>query len=411
MVKEFFIVIFSNIFSQLIAFGGTIVYARLLDIKQFGLYSFSYSIISFFLLFNGFGAASGILQYVSKANNQENKLGYLRFSFKLGILFNSCLSIIIFIYAILTPMPIISSKYILCEMALFPIGRLYIDVTLSYFRATQQNHTLSKFSIFSNSIIFIFNFLGIYIAKLHGFIVSTYISYIFIFIVSPSLFKIPHIFSISNKVTLPIKHSEFIKYSLYITISNAFSQLLFVFDIIVLGYIVKNTNVIAQYKVATIIPFAINFIPGIIISFFYPLFAKNANNKNYILNLKTAIQKKMFFFSFMISLFLILTAKYIITFLFGNNYHDSIIPFQILSFGFWIVSTFRIINSNILASIGKAKFSMWFNMFMMIINIILTVCLIKKFGIIGSAISVVSMYIISSVITSFILKTFLKSHF
>ena len=405
-MRSFLLVILSNIFSQLIAFGGAISYARLLDVKQFGIYSFSYSIISFFLLFNGFGAASGILQYVSKQNNEESRLAYLKFAFKLGILFNVGLSVLILCYALLFPMPITSSKYILCAMAFFPIGRLYIDVTVSHLRATQQDITLSKFSIFCNLLIVIFNQVGILIGALYGFIISTYIAYLLIFIISPYLFKIPHLL-FSVKTQISIKYADFMKHSLYVTTGNAFTQLLFILDIIILGYIIKDTNTIAQYKVASTIPFAINFIPGIIITYFYPKFAKNSNNKNYILILKRAIQKVMLIFSGIVSLLLIILAKYIIILLFGSKYTNSIVIFQILSFGFWIVSTFRIINSNILASIGRVKVSMWLNMIIMIINVILTISLVIKFGVIGCAISVVLIYIISSILSSYILIKYL----
>ncbi len=398
-------VFLANIISQLVAFCGSVFYVRLLGQTQFGIYTFAYTIISFFLLVNGFGAASGVLQFVSRQNNDTLRLSYLKYSIVLGIVFNCLLSVGIFAYANIIPLPIVGAKKFLCLMAFFPIGRLYIDVYQAFLRATLQNQLLAKFAISTNLLLLISNIIGIYSCGLTGFILSTYISYILIIILSTFIYKLPNIFSIR---AIKINITEFISYSIYVTIGNAFSQLLFILDILILGYVLKNAVTIGIYKVATVIPFAINFIPGIVSTFFYPYFAKNANNHIYVKNLKHKIQKGMFVFSFTVSTILIILAKPIITIIFGMEYIDSVLPFQILCFGFWILATFRNINGNILAALGYAKFAMWQNVFVVIVNIVLTYLLVINFGIIGSAIGVVIIYTLSGLIAGFALRHYLS---
>lgn len=399
----FVYVFLANIVSQMVTFCGSIFYVRLLGPSQFGIYTFSYTIISFFLLMNGFGAASGILQFVSRAPDNVTSLSYLKQSIIIGVIFNSALSIGIFIYANFMPLPILGAKKTLCLMAFFPIGRLYIDIFQAYLRATLQNQLLAKFSISINLLLLISNIIGIYYSGLNGFIVSTYISYVLIIILSTFVYKLPNIFNIAS---IRINLAEFISYSMYVTIGNAFSQLLFILDILIISYVIKNAVTIGIYKVATVIPFAINFIPGIVSTFFYPYFAKNANNHEYVKDLKHKIQKGMFVFSFMVSIFLIVLAKPIITIIFGVTYIDSVLPFRILCFGFWILATFRNINGNVLAALGHAKFAMWQNVFVVTVNIVLTYFLVINFGIIGSAIGVVFIYTLSGLISGFALKHF-----
>jgi O-antigen/teichoic acid export membrane protein len=398
-------VFIANIVSQLVAFGGSIIYVRLMGQEQFGIYAFSYTIISFFLLLNGFGAASGILQFVSKAQSNEVELAYLKYAIKLGMIFNCGLSIAIFIYAYFFTLPIANAKIILCSMAFFPIGRLYIDIFLAYLRATQQNNLLAKFAISVNLLLLLCNVIGIIVHGLVGFVIATYIAYGIILILSLVVYKLPNVFALK---TTAINYKQFFSYSVYVTIGNAFAQLIFLLDIIVLGYVVKDAISVAEYKVATVIPFAINFIPGVVSTFFYPYFAKNSNNINYIKHLKAKIQKAMFIFSFTISMLLIILAKPIILIIFGHQYQASIIPFQILAFGFWILATFRNINGNILASLGKAKVSMLFNLGIFIFNLILTYALVKLFGIIGAAVGVILVYTISGILSSILLKQFLR---
>ncbi len=357
----------ANIISQLVAFSGSIIYVHLMNQQQFGIYAFAYTIISFFLLLNGFGAASGVLQFVSAAKNELEGLAYFKYALRLGVVFNGGLALGIFLYATFIPIPLNGAAKALYLMALFPIGRLYIDVVQAYLRATCQNHRLAKFAISVNLILLFINIGGIYWNGLIGFIVSTYIAYIIIISLSIFVYKLPNVFNLQVPL---INQKRFMGYSVYIAFGNAFSQLLFILDIIILGYIIRDAHTVAIYKVATVIPFSINFIPGIVSSFFYPYFAKNAANLNYIMQLKRQLQQKMFIFSFIVSLLLIIMAKPIITIIFGEIYQESIIPFQILSFGFWILATFRNINGNILASLGQAKFAMWLNIGIVIINII-----------------------------------------
>lgn len=405
----------ASIISQLVAFSGSIIYVRMMGQHQFGLYAFAYTVISFFLLLNGFGAASGVLQFVSRSKNHEESLAYLKYAMHLGIVFNCVLSAGIFLYALFIPLPLSGVKPVLCLMAFFPIGRLYIDVYQAYLRAVGQNHLLAKFSISVNLMLLVSNVIGIYCAGLTGFIIATYVSYIVMFCLSVFVYKLPNVFKIkpalgngqAHIIRQKINKKEFVGYSVYITVGNAFSQLLFILDIIILGYIVKDAAVVAKYKVATVIPFAINFIPGIVSTLCYPYFAKNANNLHYVKELKQRLQKIMFGFSFSLSILLIVLAKPIITIIFGDTYQDSVVPFQILSFGFWILATFRNINGNVLASLGKAKLSMWLNVGIVVINVLLTVILVNYFGIIGAAVGVVLIYTLSSVIASLVLRRIL----
>lgn len=401
-----FLYVFSaNMVSYLVAFCGSIAYARLLGVHDFGVYAFSYNIITFFLLVNGFGAASGVLQFVSRSSNYAEQLSYLKYSAKLGISFNLFLSIGIIIYAFTLSMPISGSRNLLLLMAFFPVGRLYIDVFQSFLRATHNNRLLARFAISSNLILLLANILGIYLYKLYGFVISTYISYVLIILIATYIYKLP------NLITTPQGHinkHEFISYSIYATIGNAFAQLLFILDIFLLGYIIKDAAIVAAYKVATIIPFALNFIPGIVSTFFYPYFAKNAANRDYVRQLRRKVQYGMLAFALPVSIILILVARALILFIFGMQYEQSILPFQILVFGFWILATFRTINGNILASLGKAKTAMWLNIAVVAINIIVTYTLVKHFGIVGAALGVVAIYILAGALATITLKRILS---
>lgn len=403
---DFALVLAANIFSYFIAFSGSVIFVRLLGKTEFGLYTFAFGIVSLFLLVNGFGAASGVLQYVSRAKSEQERLGYLHFAFKSGALFNLLISLLIIGYALLMPLPMPRARPILLAMALFPVGRLYIDIFQAYLRATQQNKLQARFLIVNNCVLLAANVIGIACFKLYGLVYFTYIGYLLMFVVSSWKFKLPNLFNQSSKFKINIR--QFVSYSFFTTLSNAFSGLLFVLDTIIISYIVKDPQLLATYRVATIIPFAINFIPNIAVNYYYPEFAKNAHNPSQVRKLARFVAKRMFIFSAVVSLMLILLAKPLLLLIFGNSYADSVVPFQIISFGYWIIATFRTVNGNILAALGKAKLSFYLTFVILLVNIAVTYLLVTKYSIVGAASAIVLMYIFSSLVGYFTLKIILS---
>ena len=300
---DFVIVLVANIFSYFITFSASVIYVRLLGKTEFGLYTFAFGIVSFCLLVNGFGAASGVLQYVSRANSEQERLGYLKFAFRSGSTFNLLIGILIIIYALVTPLPIPAAKPILLSMALFPIGRLYIDIFQAYLRAKQHNRLQANFLIINNCVLLIVNVCGVIFFKLYGLVYFTYLGYLILFAYSSYKFKLPTLWGKVDYKLLQIR--QFISYSFFTTLSNAFSGLLFVLDTVIISYVVKDPQILASYRVATMIPFAINFIPNIAINYYYPEFAKNAHDPAKIRQLSRFVSQRMFIFSALVSLILI----------------------------------------------------------------------------------------------------------
>lgn len=405
--SDFMLVLIANLLSYTIAFSSSVIYVRILGKANFGLYTFAFGIVSLFLLVNGFGAASGVLQYVSKAKNSPKlQLSYLRFACLSGGLFNLLISGLIILYALFIPLPVVGAKNVLILMAFFPVGRLYIDIFQAYLRATEQNKLQARFLIINNIILLAICVIGILYFDLNGLIYFTYIGYVVMYFISIWFLKLPSLTKL--QANNPINRREFINYSFFTTLANAFSGLLFVLDTIVIGYVVKDAKLLADYKVATIIPFAINFIPNIVINYYYPKFVQNSHNAATIRLLAREISRKLFLFSASVSFVLIIAAKPIITIIFGSGYVDSILPFQIIAFGYWIIATFRTVNGNILAAMGKAKLSFYLTILILIANIITTYLMVMHYSINGAAIAIVMMYLFSSILGYVALKLVLR---
>lgn len=395
--KGFFHIFGANVINKIIQFVSSIFLVRLISKEDFGLFSYAQNILSIFLLFNGLGVTSGMLQYASETDDSKYKNSFFNYGFKVGILFNIIVSIFILIYSKFLPLKLEAARPILAYMFLLPLATFVFETIQIYFRASMENKKFSFLSTSNTLLIFIFSVIGAYFYNVLGIVFFRYLAYIITVFIGIKLLgnNVKEILK-SNKLDKKIKQ-KFMRFSLISSFNNAISQLLYTIDIFLIGLIMVDETIIASYKTATLIPFALNFIPMSIMVFIYPYFAKNNSDKEWIKNNYIKLTKYLLIMNTFISLFLIIFAPLIIKILFGSQYLDSIIPFRILSFGYFIAASFRIPIGNILVMLKELKFGMYLSIITGILNIILDIALIKNYGSVGAAIATVSVFVFTSI--------------
>jgi O-antigen/teichoic acid export membrane protein len=137
--------------------------------------------------------------------------------------------------------------------------------------------------------------------------------------------------------------------------NNGVSFLVYIIDVFLIGVITEDMNVLASYKTATLIPFALTFIPSTIMTFVYPYFANHQNDKNWVRNHYMKLLKYCLGLNLCISLFLIFFSKLIVQICFGKEYLDCVSIFIVLAIGYFFTASLRIPGGNVLASLGKIK--------------------------------------------------------
>jgi O-antigen/teichoic acid export membrane protein len=204
---------------------------------------------------------------------------------------------------------------------------------------------------------------------------------------------------------------KIIEYSFVSSATNVLSQLLYLLDVFVLGYMTKNTNTIASYKVATLIPYNLTFIPLSVMVFIYPYFAKYSTDKEWVRTKYKDMLKVMILLNLNISILAIFFSRWIISIFFGAKYLDAVPAFRVLMLGYLVAGTFRIPSGNVLSAIGKLRVNFWNAVISATANILLDVVMIKLYSAIGAAYATVIVYVISSVISTGYLWRYLKKSF
>lgn len=401
LIKNGFLHIFSaSVINKIIQFCSSVILIRFFPKEQYGQYSYAGNILSFFLLVEGLGVCSGLLQYASENRSGERKLGVVKLSLRYGVLFDAFLGAAIFIFSLIFILPIAGSVEILRWMFLIPLFTLFFNIVETYLRATLRNFQYSALSVLNTALFLVCSVIGVICYGVLGVIIGRYVAYIISDIIA---------FLVMKKDFLALKYielpeitfrREFLKYSIICMLANSISGLLYLIDTFLVGLIIKESSVVAAYKTATIIPFALNFIPISVMTFVYPYFAKINTDKEKIKKYYKMLISYMAIINSIISIFLFVSAPFIIKTVFGASYSDSILPFRVLAIGYFFAGTFRIPTGNLIGAIKKVKVSLYESIICGALNIILDVLFITWWGSIGAAISTSSIYVVSGLIVN-----------
>jgi len=409
LVRNGFFHIFSaNVINKIIQFGISVIIVRVITKEAFGMWSYANNILSFFLLVEGLGVVPGLLQFASSSKTKEEKLSYLKYALLVGILFNLGLAIAILLFTTFFQLPVRGSTEILRYLFLIPLVNVFFNILQIFLRSDLRNKQFSIVTVINTLTFFFGVLIGGYLFDIRGIVWGRYLSYIISSFVA--LWFVKDYYKIFVNVKIPNKEQrqDFLKFSIVSMLTNTISQMLYLLDTFLIGIIIQSGTVVASYKTATLIPFALNFIPSSVMTFAYPYFAKHKDDKNLVKNYFLKLQKYLLLLNLVISILLIVFAPFVIRLIFGAEYLDSVLPFRILSFGYLIAGTFRIPAGNIIASLKKVKVNFYNSIISGGANIVLDIILIKNYGSVGAAVATVAVFVISSFVSNIYLRKYLK---
>ncbi|MGL4624112.1 MAG: oligosaccharide flippase family protein [Culicoidibacterales bacterium] len=399
----FFHVFGSNVLNKIMQFASGIFIVRILSQAEYGTFTYAQNIIAFFLLLNGFGIMQGLLQFGSKAETVGERDQYLKYALKISFVATLVLMLGIAAYYVLGDFISEKAKFVFLLMIFSPAMLLLNDCIQIKNRIDLNNQRMAKFSnlnTFTNlagMMIggYFYGAIGIVIGKYIGNLISVAFFYKSVTYVLWKWHKIPNIDKLQRK--------EMRNFSLIAMMNNSVAELLYLIDVFLIGLLLVNDVIIAQYKTATLIPTALSFIPMSLMIYVYPYFARNSADKEWVYTKYKQMLLGLGAINFLISAGLIVLAEPLVVILFGEQYREIIPLFQVLAIGYFFAGTFRIPSGNILASIGEIKYNFYTSIISGAINIILSIALINLMGPMGAAIATVSVFIVAGFMGNWII--------
>ncbi len=399
--RGLFHIVGASVLHNIIVFSISLVLVRILSKTEMGQFSYARNIINMLYIIGGLGIESGIMQFCTRADETGKRSSYLRFGIKIEIWFGLVLGFGILIFTHFVKLPVEGSTHLLRIMAFLPLAFHLFQAGLQYLRSLFWNRAYAYMNLTNSSLMLIFAISGAILFSVEGASLFIYFSFIISATIAFILFrremKLP-----DGKINLtkPEKRG-FLSYSVTAMLTNSVSQILFLIDTFLIGLIITTPETVATYKIATVIPFAINFIPKSMLVFVFPYLIKNKDQ-----NLRKMVHKIQLYLgmlNILIVVFLITLAPWIIRYVFGPEYMDAVVPFRILSIGYFISGTFRVPIGNTIASQLKIKYNLIVGIVTTILHVCLDIWLISSFGIVGASIATVSAITFSVILSAYFL--------
>ena len=375
-------VFLATILGRVLSFIASWIALKFIENDALGVVLFAYNIILFVIPISGFGLHQSLIRFGALAKSSEEKDSILAYVFKKGII--ACLVLIAIVISISL---FINFKF---ENTLFYVVLLSFTIIPSYlleiiraqFRL-QHNNKSFAFTEGVQSIILLLSVLVLSsLYKELGYAIALLLTPLLTSII---FFKSLNINNLIYKKTKVINF-QFWKYGFFASLSNVVTQLLFVIDILLIGFILSNTEMVTNYRYVSIIPFSLLFLPRVFIATDFVAFTEKIYDAQYIFKY---IKSYVLFFtvvSLLILLFSWLFSVQILGLL-DKEFTQFSDTFIILMIGVCGIFILRGLFGNLLSSIGKAHLNYYIATLALVINICANFYLIPKYGIKGAAIT------------------------
>ena len=264
--------------TKFVAFFGSIFVVRLLSKTDYGVLQYVENLYSYALVFAGLGLPYAILRYVVIADKGK-KTAYLNYAIQHSFFrdFIICFAIIIVNYCIEYPDNFKDAKIYLPILALLlPFQNLFTNESYAL-RAAFRNKEYAYVACGVSILLIFGRIIGAKYFGLGGVIWSRLI----INCVCASILAtiIYRIYLPKNKVTLSKKEkSEMNKYSFQYMISSGLWAIFMLNDTFLLSALTNDPTIVAEYKVAYVLPGNLSLISTAIGIYVAPYFTKNENN-------------------------------------------------------------------------------------------------------------------------------------
>lgn len=404
------------VFSKIVAYFYRIILARYFGPEVYGAFSLAVMVSGFFVLFAVLGFDEGLLRFISiyRGKKQNKKIKeILDFSKKTVSLLGIVFGFLMFLFAEFLADNIFHDASLKIFFQIFSISIPFAALSRIYLASIRAYEKVGWYSFLTNflegasKLLFLgcLIFLGLGVLAIH---ISFVFSCILMFVFSYFIFKHSAKLKKTIKKEKNFSKKQFINYSWPLLFTVVMATLFSWADVFFIGFF-KETYDVGIYNSAIPIAALIFFIPNLFVQLFAPLINKNysENKINLIKNLSQQIGKWIFIFNLPLLIVMLFFPGVLINLLFGEEYILATTSLIFLTMGYLFHAQFTP-SFYLLNMLGKSKLSLFNISTTLILNIILNIILIPKYGIAGAAFATAFSFILHSLITAGEVYYFIK---
>ena len=379
-------ILVGNFATKFVAFFGSIFIARLVSKTELGILSYIENLYSYAYICAGLGLANAVLRFVVLSKDKEKKLAYVEYITKKSIFIDIAIVAIMLAINIFYPhKPEFAIARVLLPVYLISLPfQDRINQSQMNERASFANRRFAFISVLSSAAIVVARIIGAGIGNVTAIVYCIVITNVLFGVILPVATRKKHYTGIKAGTLTAAEKKEASTYSFQYMITNGLWNFFMLMDIYLLGRLLADPAVVADYKIAYAFPANMAIISSAIGIFISPYFVKHETESEWIRDryIKTFLVSLAAFVSMGVVMFLI--ARPLIL-LYGEKYLNVVPLMRVLILGSIVENVYRYPIANILASIGKVKYNMIIAAIGFTIKIILNIVFLPKIGVFAIA--------------------------
>ncbi|MDG1039243.1 MAG: polysaccharide biosynthesis C-terminal domain-containing protein [Polaribacter sp.] len=387
----------ASVIGRFFSFVASWVALQLIPNSELGIVLFAYSIVVFITPISGFGLHQGLLRYGSLLKTTQEKNSLFRYALIKGIWTTILLIFIIGIISFYIDFQFKNTRYYLIFLSLSLVPIYIFELIKIHFRLHHKNKLFAHTEIIFNILLVLLVLILSYFFKENGYAIALVLTPIISIFFLASKFVV----DLKDKEKLSTITFEFWKYGIFASLSNVATQLLFVIDILLIGLLLNDSEMVTNYKYISLIPLSLLFLPRAFINTDFVAFTERIFDKNHIVKYIKSYVLLFTILSVFFCVFFIFFADFILN-LFDKSFTQYKKSFIILIVGVSGVLILRGLFGNLLSSIGKAHVNFYITSAALLINILSNYYLIPKYGLNGAAITSASLMWLTGIVSTIV---------
>lgn len=394
-------IVTGSFLTKFVSLFSSIFLVRILSKSDYGILGYYENFLGYFLIFRGFGLVNGIRRQVILAADTNAKYSYVKHCLTRGFAYSALLVVAALCFDRVFPYADAYASFhkVFWLLALSIPFSFLKEASVELPRAMFDNRTFAVISVVTATVFVVVRVLGACLGGLYGSVTARAGIELLLAVFCVALMKRKYFPDAKANELEPAQKRDLMGYSLQMMVTNGFWLLFSLNSAFLIGTLCNDELLLADFKVASVIPNNLSILTSAIGMFIGPYFVKYENEKRFDL-IRSYYKKTM---AVSVALFGVcslafgLFGKWVVLLLYGEKYLSVLPVMNVLLLAAFFNNAIRYTTANILSYMGQPKHNMIIAGVGIVLQILLSLYAIPRFGTVGAAWTSVIVYLVMSV--------------
>ena len=388
-------IVISGVSVKLISLMVLALLARYLDKMEYGNLTYAVLVVSLLSPVVAGGFSRAFLRYGALCKTEEDVSELYDSLHRYGLLASVALSIVFFLSASWISQGWPDAVIFLRILCWLFVAEYLLQMLNSYFRIRQMTRRFAIVNFSRAVCLALITLMLIFFISGKGYALAMVLAPLIVFVLQRG-YSIGGFLKVGQSVVL--KDPGFWSFLRFVSISAPLNSGSLLIGGIVVGAMLENAVLLAQYRVASLIPMTLLLLPKMFFTSEFVHITKNHESRSFVINYLKQYSFLMLSVSTVAILVSQLLGHQIITLIFGEKYSDSAHLFQIMTIGLCGALLLRQPFGVLLNSSGRAGLNMVNTLISTVLSLVLLAYLISLYGVVGAAYGVAISFWLSGLI-------------